>query len=68
MYVGNVVPGNPSAFIQKDPGNFAPGLVGSSAYLEVPFSPLLNLANGLPFSVEVWVKPAAALPEGSNRS
>jgi len=64
VYVGNVVPGNPSAFIQKDPGNFAPSTDGSSAYLEVPFSPQLNLANGLPFSVEVWARPAAALPEG----
>jgi hypothetical protein len=64
VYVGSVVPGNPSAFVQKDPGNFAPSLDGATAYLEVPFSPLLNLDNNLPFSVEVWVKPAAPLPDG----
>ena len=66
VYVGNVVPGNPSAFVQKDPGNFAPSLDGS-AYLEVPFSPLLNLQSDLPFSLEVWVKPAAALPTGEEQ-
>jgi hypothetical protein len=64
VYVGGVVPGSPGAFVQKDPGNFAASLDGATAYLEVPFSPQLNLVNGLPFSVEVWVKPAAALPEG----
>ena len=67
VYVGNVVPGNPSAFVQKDPGNFAPSLDGTTAYLEVPFSPLLNLQADLPFSLEVWVKPAASLPTGEEQ-
>ena len=64
VYVGNVVAGNPSAFVQKDPGNFAPSLDGTTAHLEVPFSPLLNLQNDLPFSLEVWVKPTGFMPTG----
>ena len=61
-YVGGAVPGSPGAFQKKDNGNFAPSLDGTTGYIEVPFSPLLNVQSGQPFSVEVWFKPAAVIP------
>jgi hypothetical protein len=67
-YFGGAAPGGAGAFAHKEPmANFATSLNGTTAYVEVPFSQLLNVQNGLPFSVEVWVKPAGAIPAGTER-
>ena len=67
-YVGGAAPGGAGAFAHKEPmANFATSLNGTSGYVEVPFSQLLNVQNGLPFSVEVWVKPAGAIPAGTEQ-
>ena len=60
VYIGGAVPGSTGA--KKDNGNFAPSLDGTTGYVDVPFSALLNVQTGLPFSVEVWFKPADVIP------
>jgi hypothetical protein len=67
VYMDGAMPGSPGAFASKDNGNFAPDLNGTTGYVEVPFSEFLNVQNGLPFSVEVWVKPVAAIPDGTEQ-
>ena len=67
VYMPGATPGSPGALANKDPQNFAPSLDGTNGYVEVPFSPLLNIQNGFPFSVEAWVKPAAAIPAGAEQ-
>lgn len=70
VYMPGATPGSPGALVNKDPYNFAPSLDGTTGYVEVPFSPLLNVQGGmggLPFSVEVWVKPAEAIPPGTEQ-
>ena len=69
-YMPGATPGSPGALVNKDPQNFAPSLDGTTGYVEVPFSPLLNVQGGpggLAFSVEVWVKPAEAIPAGTEQ-
>jgi Concanavalin A-like lectin/glucanases superfamily len=68
VYMPGAVPGSPGALANKEPmANFAPSLDGMGGYVEVPFTPLLNVQDGFPFSVEVWVKPAAAVPAGTEQ-
>jgi len=54
--------GASGAFSSKEPGNFAPTLNGG--YVEVPFSPLLNVDQDLRFSVEVWARPLGPIAAG----
>ena len=70
VYMPGATPGSPGAMVNKDPQNFAPSLDGVTGYVEVPFSPLLNVPDDpgvLGFSVEVWVKPAEAITGGAEQ-
>ena len=67
-YKPGATPGSPGALSKKEPNaNFAPALDGTSGYIEVPFSPHLNLASDKRFSVELWVKPAGPLSAGEEQ-
>jgi len=68
-YKPGAAPGAEGAFIHKEPNaNFAPQLNGTSGYVEVPFNQQLNPStNPIRFSVELWVKPAGAIPAGAEQ-
>lgn len=68
-YKPGATPGSDGAFILKEPGaNFAPTLNGTTGYIEVPFNVQLNPAtNPIRFSVELWAKPAGAIPAGEEQ-
>lgn len=67
-YVGAAGPGGPGAFGHKEPmANFAAALDGATGYIEVPFDVKLNEGLGPRFSIEVWVKPAAAIAAGQEQ-
>ena len=63
-YKPGATPGKDGAFLHKEPNaNFAPELNGG--YVEVPFSVHVNPSTDpIRFSVELWVKPAAAILPG----
>jgi hypothetical protein len=65
-YKAGAAPGAQGAFFHKEPNaNFAPQLNGTTGYVEVPFNQQFNPStNPIRFSVEVWVKPAGAIPAG----
>jgi hypothetical protein len=62
-YKPGATPGSEGAFFHKEPNtNFAPDLDGTSGHLEVPFNVEFNPSTSPRFSVELWAKPAGALP------
>jgi len=67
-YKPGATPGGDGAFIHKEPGaNFAPDLNGTTGYVEVPFKEQFNPDTNLRFSVELWAKPASAIPAGEEQ-
>ena len=69
VYQPGATPGSEGAFFHKETGaNFAPDLDGTTGYVEVPFNLQLNPEMNPPvFSVELWAKPAGAIPAGEEQ-
>ena len=60
-YRAGVTRGRPGALSANDAPNLAAEFDGDGGYAEVPFNANLNPQGALKFTVELWVKPGAAV-------